>query len=978
MRTTQELEARLALLYAASFRNVKSLSWDSFDKNKATITLNSTGSNFQLIVLNYRGSALVRLDSKPYFSLDGYHYAVPIPEGKHLVEAEFSPFLAFGERVEIFPGTPLAANRSMEALKLWAYGRSILEFAHATKDEELKSDLLNVLSASLKEAPFESVSKEQITLAVAFRAMVGGLDSVPKALSEDIIQVYTEDQNTEKYKRALNSLKNNLNNLVEKYGKRGKMIALAHAHIDTAWLWPFNETKKKVHRTFSTVLTLMDHYNFNYIQSAAIYYDWIKKEEPSIFDKVKEKIAKGKWILGAGWVEFDTQMISGESFARQLLYSQRFYRENFGTIAETLWLPDTFGFSPTLPQIARLGGIRIFATHKVFWNDTNTFPYNVFSWIGPDSSKLTAVTFGHGMGGYNSDFTAESVYEQWQNWVDKDKPMLYSYGYGDGGGGPTEEMFLRAEAVESIPVLPKVSLTESLEAFSNLVTDESWRGELYLEDHRGVFTSHSKMKLLNRMAEIALREAEIWATFAGTYDKEKISNLWKILLKNQFHDVLPGSSIREVYVEVYPELEKVIHEANEIAIEAMKKIAGEGHEMLVFNSLPWEREDYVIIDKDVDGSQKVPEGYIVRTRASSLGYTLLKASSNIYPIRVAEKEDSYEVENKYFVIKILKNGRISSVWDKEAKREVLKGLGNRIVAYENIPGWADAWNIEKGYKETFFEISASKSKIVSNGPLMASIQFVFPFRRSEIVQEVRIYSDSRRIDFKTTIRMKDRELLVKAWFDFDINTDKAVSDVPFGVIERPTTKNTSWEKAKYEVVIQKWVDLSEHNYGVALLNNGKYGVSLEDSSIGLSLTRTPMFPDPSTDLEEVTFVYSVYPHMGDWKEADVLRKAYELNVPLRVVEGKSGERSFLKIDSRNIMLEALKVSEDGEDIILRLYEFYNARGKSHISLPFEIKDAESLDLLELNRIERDMNFNKNILELAYYNREIITIKIRRN
>lgn len=976
MRTIQELEARLALIHAASFKNVMMLNWDSFTGSKAKITLNSIGNDFQLIVMDYKGSALVRLDSEPYFSLDGYHYAIPIPEGRHVIEVEFSPFLAFGEKVEISPGSPLTANRNMEALRLWAYGRSVLEFARATRDDELRTDLLKALSASLKEAPFESISKEQIALSTAFKAMIGGLDSVPKLLSTDVIPIYAEEQDQEKYRRALDSLKNSLNGLIEKYGKRGKMIALAHAHIDTAWLWPFEETRRKVYRTFSAILTLMERYNFNYIQSAAIYYDWIK-EEPSIFKKVKEKIEEGKWILGAGWVEFDTQLISGESLARQLLYSQRFYRESFGRIAEILWLPDTFGFSPTLPQAAKLGGVKIFATHKVFWNDTNKFPYNVFFWIGPDNSKLTAIAFGHGRGGYNSDFTAESVHEQWQNWVDKDKPMLYSYGYGDGGGGPTEEMLLRAGAIDSIPILPKVSLTESLEAIENLVPCEEWRGELYLEDHRGVLTSHSKMKLLNRMAELALREAEIWATLAGIYDKDRISNLWKILLKDQFHDVLPGSSIREVYAEAYPEIEKVVSEANEIAMRAMRKIADEGHETLVFNSLPWDREDYIVIDKKLEGSQRVTGGYMVRTRTPSLGYAVLKAIPTVSSVRVLEKSDSYEVENKYFVIKVLKNGRISSIWDKGAGREVLKNQGNRIIVYENIPGWADAWNIENGYKETFFEINASRNEVVSNGPLMVSIRFVFPFRRSEIVQEIRMYSDLRRIDFKTTIRMKDRELLVKTWFDFDVNTDKAVSDVPFGVIERPTTKNTSWEKAKYEVAIQKWIDLSEHNYGVALLNDGKYGASLEGSSVGLSLTRTPIFPDPSTDLEEVTFTYSVYPHLGDWKEAEVLRKAYELNVPLRTVEGRRGERSFLKIDSKNIMLEAMKVSEDDEGVVLRFYEFYNARGKTHVHLPFEIKETESLDLLELNRIKRDMAFNKNVLEFAYHNREIITIKVRR-
>lgn len=976
MRTIQELEARVALLHAASFRNIRILEWDSFTNNKATMALSAAGENFQLIVLDYKGSALVRLDSKPYFSLDGYHYAIPIPEGNHVVEAEFSPFLAFGEKVDIQPGKPVSVNRNMEALKLWAYGRSILELARATKDEELKSDLLKVLSEALKEAPFETVSREQVYLATAFKAMIGGLDSIPRLLSDDIIPVYAEEQGGEKYGRALNLLRSKLSNLVEKYGKRGSIVALAHAHIDTAWLWPFDETKRKVYRTFSTILTLMEHYDFKYVQSAAIYYDWIKSEEPSIFERVREKIREGKWILGAGWVEFDTQMISGESLARQLLYSQRFYLENFGRTAEVLWLPDTFGFSPTLPQAAKLGGVKVFATHKVFWNDTNIFPYNVFLWISPDNSRLTAVAFGHGKGGYNSDFTADSVYEQWQNWVDKDHPMLYSYGYGDGGGGPTEEMLLRAEAVDSLPTLPRVELKGSLESIVKPPVSEEWRGELYLEDHRGVFTSHSKMKLLNRRAELALREAETWATFAGAYDRERFSRLWKTVLKNQFHDVLPGSSIREVYGEAYPELEKVVSEAEEIAGEAMRKIAGEGNATLVFNSLPWEREDYVVLSREVEGSQRVSEGFLIRVRAPLVGYAPL-TRARVTQVKILEEDDSYVIENRFFKLKVSKNGRLLSIFDKEAEREVLKSPGNRLVAYENIPGWADAWNIEKGYRETFFEIASLKSEVVDRGPLMASIRFTYPFRRSEIRQEIRVYSDSRRIDFRTTINMRDRELLVKAWFDFDLNTDKAVSDVAFGVTERPTSRNTSWEKAKYEVAVQKMIDLSEHNYGVALLNDGKYGVSIEGSSIGLSITRTPVFPDPSTDLEETTFTYSIYPHVGDWKEAGVLRRAYELNVPLRVVNGKRGSRSFLKMNADNLMLEAVKPSENGEDIILRLYEFYNARGKASISLSFNFKGVESVDILESSRVDREIKSGRNVLDFTYRNREIITLKIRR-
>jgi Alpha-mannosidase len=348
-----------------------------------------------------------------------------------------------------------------------------------------------------------------------------------------------------------------------------------------------------------------------------------------------------------------------------MLYSQRFYKRHFGKYAEVLWLPDTFGFNQTIPQIAKQSKIKAFLTHKVFWNDTNKFPYNVFRWVGPDGDWITAVAYGNGRGGYNGDFTVSSVLEQWRNWADKDQPMLYSYGYGDGGGGPNVEMLLRAEAINDLPILPKVDLTSGLNGYLNSVkpTNE-WRGELYLETHRGTLSSHSRVKLLNRLVEVALREGELWCGLAGVYDRSRFTGLWLTLLRDQFHDVLPGSAVRVVYEGVYRELEGVYREAMGLAEGCARLIAGEGNELLVFNSLPWDRFGYVKVSEPLPNTQGMGDGYLALVKAPSVGYSVLKPLSPVEPVRLVEDGGGFVLENSRVSARVNLDGTVASVVDK--------------------------------------------------------------------------------------------------------------------------------------------------------------------------------------------------------------------------------------------------------------------------------------------------------------------------
>ncbi len=952
MRKENEIFSRISYILANSFYDIKYLDWNS-NNNGYFINLENTDQRY-FITMDYQGSALIKINSEPYYALDGYHNTFPLPSGKIKIEAIFSPYRAFGEKIQINPGKPAIFKRNTSAYLLWNYANTTLQLAKNSQGY-LKEKLLKILTEALSLSPFVSVSRDQLFLAYKY------WKEFPSYLLE-FSQEMKYDEYSGNYDNALRYLREKLSELRESFGKTGIVQGIAHAHTDTAWLWNFDETRRKIARTFSTVINLMSKYDFHFMQSMAIYYEWIKEDYPELFEKIKQKINEGKWILGAGWVEFDANLPSGESLARQLLYSQEFYLQNFGKTSEILWLPDTFGFSGQLPQIMKLCGIKTFATHKVFWNDTNKFPYSLFNWIGIDGTSINAVAFGNGKGGYNSDFSVDSIMDQWNNWKDKDQPMLYSYGYGDGGGGPTEDMLNEAKAIDELPSVPRVKL----DGIPQYATENSWNGELYLETHRGVYTSHSRMKYLHRKAEVALRDAEIWSTISEKYD-QKIKSLWKTLLKDEFHDVLPGSAINEVYKTVYPELENIIQESDKISLDSLKKI-GEGEKIMVFNSLSWEREDYAIINEEVKGSQKINEGYLIMVKVPSLGFTEYK-EVQVSPVSI----NGLTMENEYLRIQLTPEGSVVSIYDKEAGREVLRSP-SKLIFYENIPGWADAWDIESSYKDTYFEINAEKYEIREKGPLRACIRFYYKFRNSEIIQDVYLYAKSRRIDFKTTTKMIDRELLLKSWFFFDLNSNEAVFEIPYGVIKRQTNKNTSWEKAKFEVPMEKWLDISEDNYGVALLNDGKYGVSVEGSNVGLSITRSPLYPDYATDLETNTFTYSIYPHKGNWKEAEVFKRAYELNYPLKYIKGKGGEKSFLKITPQNLILEAIKESEDCKGIIIRLYNVENSRGKGEIELWYSPKKVTLTNILE-NENNKELETDNNNIQLNYKNYEIISLRL---
>ena len=1002
VRKSREAQARLFGLFASSLRLIRPLRWQDAGDDAYDLEMpeerTEPSETLVLFVEGYRGSALVRLNGSPYYALDGYHAYVPLPAGGLRIRAEFSPLAAFGELVGVSPGRPILLGLSRDVYLLYLYLDAVLELARQAQDPELRQDLLALASSCLDRAYFKGFSPQQVQVSLSFmREALGvslgqtvGLNEVGDVGTEEAAKElhdlaqgagFREDEDLSRYSEALKELRKGLAALRQKYGKRTEVYAVGNAHIDTAWLWPMSETRKKVLRTFSVAATLAEQYEMTFLQSAALYHSWIKQDSPELFQRISELVKRGRWVLAAGWVEPDTNMVSGESLARQMLYSQRFYEQELGRRAEVMWLPDSFGFSGNLPQVAVLGGCRLFATHKVFWNDTNPFPHAAFAWVGIDGTSIPSLAFGHGKTGYAGTFQLADFVEQWKNAAGAGGPLLYAFGHGDGGGGPTPEMLVRKEVIDELPALPSIQM--GLPDVNSVPREQrEWRGEIYLETHRGVYTSHSLMKLLNARAQQALTEAELWSALAG--GKQSFEEEWKVLLRNQFHDILPGSAIREVYEQTYAELSSLVEQASSSAEDWLRRAVGAGETPLVINSLPWKREGYVEIEEELGASQLAGQEQqlaaqgkkrksLARVAAPALGFAPLRPLSPAAPARAEEIGEVLALENGALFVEVNRVDGSMTITDKKTGRRF---SGNRLVLYENIPNLStDAWDIEESYEETSFLPKLVEAKLMDQGPLRASIGLAYSFRNSTIRELVTLMADERKVELSITPSMRDRELLLKVWFYPGLNAEKATFEVPFGNVERPTVRNTSWDAAKFEVPMLRWADVSEGNFGVAVISEAKHGISFEGSSFGLSISRTPVWPDPLAETEEVEAKVEILPHDGDWKDADVQRRAYEFQFPLRVEMGSACEKSFMSIKDDSLLLESLKRSEDGSCIVARLYEAKNDRGNAELVFPLAEPDLvfRTANLLEEDRGELKAHGRE--LILPYKNYEIITLKI---
>ena len=760
---------------------------------------------------------------------------------------------------------------------------------------------------------------------------------------------------------------------------------IGHTHIDVAWWWTVAQTREKVARSFATVLKLMDEFpNYKFMSSQPVLYYFLKQRYPELYAKVKERVAEGRWEPEGGmWLEADCNLTSGESLVRQFVHGKRFFKEEFGVDNKVLWLPDVFGYSGALPQIMKKSGIDYFMTTKLAWNQINKIPNDTFIWRGIDGSEVLThliTTAGVGQDVKKSFFTTyngllhpDAIMGGWERYQNKEinNDILISYGYGDGGGGPTRQMLEISKRMEKgIRGIPKVRQAFSLEYFKELearVKDnrrlETWEGEFYFEYHRGTYTSMARNKKGNRKSEMLMMDMELLGVMSGDYPVEADTRLWRdVILLNQFHDILPGSSIAEVYQVTKAECDALAAEVSGIIADRLHRLAGEGDGITVFNTLGFDRDDLVNLG-DVDATalkdscgnvypiQKTESGALAYLRnLPSKGYKTL-ARANGEAASPFTRKDDYHLDTPFYTIALDENGHFTSIFDKENDREVLKPgqVGNLLRLYEDKPVYYDNWDIDAYYTEKSWPVNDLQSmQWTEDGPVRTTLALTWRCSRSTITQKIHFYADTRRIDFETVADWKEHQHLLKAEFPVDIHSDEATFEVQFGNVTRKVHTNTSWDKARFESCAQKWMDFSEGNYGVSLLNDCKYGHSVRDGVIGLTLIKCGVEPNPNADVEVHTFTYALMPHAGSWKTAGTVAEAYKLNQPVYAVEGgqPGNTFSFASVAQKNVILETVKQAENGDGTVLRLYEAENARTKTALTLPAGVKHAYETNLLE--------------------------------
>ncbi|XP_030312829.1 alpha-mannosidase 2C1 [Calypte anna] len=747
--------------------------------------------------------------------------------------------------------------------------------------------------------------------------------------------------------------------------------AMGHCHIDSAWLWPYEETIRKCARSWVTVIRLMEHNpELTFACSQAQQFEWVRSVYPGLYARIQDFVAKGQFIpVGGTWVEMDGNLPSGESMVRQFLQGQRFFQEQFGRLCSEFWLPDTFGYSAQLPQLMRGCGIRRFLTQKLSWNLVNTFPHHTFFWEGIDGSRvLTHFPPGDSYGMHGQ---VEEVLKTLKN--NKDKGYVnhsaFLFGFGDGGGGPTQKMLDRMKRMRDTDGLPRVQLSTPDQLFSILEKDSShlctWVGELFLELHNGTYTTQAQIKKGNRECERILHDVEVLSTLAVArdstfqYPASQLQQLWRLLLLNQFHDVLPGSCIQLVVedaLQYYTEIRRAGAVLQEEAVQGLcrdllQPEVGSTQSTLVLNTLPWERTEVI--------SRSGPPGAetLAMVTVPSMGYTIVREP--LLPpqlVTVWKQEDgSVVMENGVIAVCLDAMGRLTSLQLVGSEREsVADGCcANQFALFDDVPLYWDAWDVMDYHLETRKPVTTllKPLNVTLGGGLRGSASFSLQVGKSStLTQEIILDATSPYLRFLTQVEWKEAHKFLKVEFPVQVRSTNATYEIQFGHLQRPTHRNTSWDWARFEVWAHKWLDLSEHGFGVALLNDCKYGASALGNVLSLSLLRAPKSPDAMADIGYHEFTYAVMPHQGSLQEAGVIQCAYNLNFPLHTVPTSSAQCptwSAFSVSSPAVVLETVKQAEDRpEAMVVRLYEAHGSTVVAWLQTSLPVKEAMLCDLLE--------------------------------
>lgn len=772
------------------------------------------------------------------------------------------------------------------------------------------------------------------------------------------------------------------------------IYAIGHSHLDLEWLWTKEETRRKAARTLGNQLKLMEEYDdYIYIQSQPWLLETVKNEYPDLYEDIKEAVRQGKIVVEGGmWVESDTNLPSGESLIRQFVFGKHFISEEFGKESEIYWLPDSFGCSAALPQIMKGCNMKYFMSAKISWlyNGGERFPHTYFMWKGIDGTEILSNLFV----GYASSTTPSLFIRKWNENNEKEQvPVkMVAYGHGDGGGGATRIHLEYLKREKDLEGMPKVVLA-SPKDFFEYVDEEcnvetKYVGELYYSAHRGSYTSQANTKKLNRRSEFMLREAEMWSALLGkdSKTKEKTDLLWKDVLFNQFHDIIPGTAIKEVHERAEESYKNVIVQTKEITDHVFDGVLEKTPNTLtVFNSLSWERKVIVELPDgynaicDLNGdyaeTQIVGEKTVALLDIPSCGFKTYRLCKTELHEEVQSDEELC-IENNLIKVAFNKQGEMLSILDKETGIEFLSRPSNQFRMYHDMPCFCDAWDIDSFYEQAEVQlVHDAEVKVECKGNLLSSLTIKRKINHSEITQRVLLRKDSKRIDFETEVDWNETHKLLKVDFNTNVHTDELISEIQFGHLKRPNHKSRRYDADRFEVCQQKWSALVEGARGVAVLNDCKYGISADGERMSLTLLKAAAAPALHTDKGVHHFTYSVMPFTENFFDSHVVQESYELNCPVIVKAGKAVDKSLLRVSASNVIVETVKCAEDGSgDIIVRMYESKNSYTNCKLNFGFDVKEAYITNMLEEN-VEK-VEVQNNSVELRFKAFEVVTLRVR--
>jgi alpha-mannosidase len=781
--------------------------------------------------------------------------------------------------------------------------------------------------------------------------------------------------------------------LAEKNGDSQHLVyAMGHAHIDTAWLWTIAETKRKIVRSVTNALRNIEDYpDFVYVFSQAQQYAWLKAQQPALYERLKAAI-KAKRIVPVGgtWVEPDCNLPTGESLVRQFLYGQRFFEQEFGIRCEEFWLPDTFGYPPALPQIMRGAGAKYFLSQKLSWNQFNKPDRSTFIWEGLDGSQVLA--HFPPADTYNGSGSVQELMLGLKNFKDHERAResMYIYGWGDGGGGPTDEMLERLGRLKDVDGVPKVTLQPPSAFFKQAEQRwdryTKWVGELYFEYHRGTYTTQARNKRHNRQAEILLRDVELLSAIAMwqvgyAYPQAEIERLWKLVLLNQFHDILPGSSITAVYQDSERDYADVLASGarlRQAALDALVPPCKPPCSLGIINTTGVRRQE--VIETDViTGTQTTADGKaLVLVEAQPFGLASYQLDQ-VWEVSAHQEGELFILENAHLRAAFRADGRLVSLYSHQAEREAITGGGgNQFILYDDNPLDFEAWDIDVFHQEKHGEpLAATWAEIVEAGSLRAAIRFTYETGAgSKITQTVSLTCVAQVLEFAHSVDWRESRKLLRLEFPVNVRSDFAAYEMQHGFVRRPTHYNTSWDLARFEVPAHRWADLSEPGFGVALLNDCKYGYRIHENVIGLTVLRSPKSPDPVADIGTHEFRCGLLMHTFAADYSDVIREGIAFNTPL-LIRGSADylRESFFEIENAELLIDAVKKAEDSDDLIMRLYEPEGFRGTALLGLNLPVRRAALCNLLEEETAE--LPINEGVIEIEYTPFQLITLKLSR-